>query len=153
MRIAYLNMSDPSAQCPDGWREVPSPISTCRRQLNTPINSVNYISYYSRVCGRIIAYQLGTPNGFLGYDNQNQRSLDDAYVDGILSMGVTFVKLEYLMLEFILLTAIHYGMARAVMVPLPVVNSTIHHGSVSSYPSLLQRILRYNGLCSGSFLS
>ena len=26
MRTAYLNMSDPSAQCPDGWREVQSPI-------------------------------------------------------------------------------------------------------------------------------
>ena len=61
----------------------------------------------------------------------------------LLSMGVTFVKLEYLMLELILLTAIHYGMARAVLVPAPVVNSIIHHGSVSSYPSLLQRILRY----------
>ena len=29
MCIAYLNMSDPSAQCPDGWREVQSPIRTC----------------------------------------------------------------------------------------------------------------------------
>ena len=28
MRIAFLNMSDPSVQCPDGWREVPSPIRT-----------------------------------------------------------------------------------------------------------------------------
>ena len=93
MRIAYLNMSDPSAQCPDGWREVPSPIRTCRRQFNTggtSISSVNYTSYgipYSRVCGRIIAYQFGTPDGFGGYNNQNQRSLDDAYVDGI---SITF---------------------------------------------------------------
>ena len=93
MRIAYLNMSDPSAQCPDGWREVQSPIRTCRRQNSTDItgiNSVNYTSYgipYSRVCGRIIAYQFGTPEGFLGHINQNQRTLDDAYVDGI---SITF---------------------------------------------------------------
>ena len=93
VRIAYLNMSDPSAQCPDGWREVQSPIRTCRRQFNTgntSINSVNYTSYgipYSRVCGRIIAYQLGTPEGFHGYSNQNQLTLDDAYVDGI---SITF---------------------------------------------------------------
>ena len=26
VHIAYLNMSDPSAQCPDGWREIQSPI-------------------------------------------------------------------------------------------------------------------------------
>ena len=92
MRIAYLNMSDPSVQCPDGWREVPSPIRTCRRQFNTSINSVNYTSYgipYSRVCGRILAYQFGTPDGFLGYTHreQNQRTLNDAYVDGI---SITF---------------------------------------------------------------
>ena len=30
MRIAYLNMSDPSEQCPDGWREVQSPIRTSK---------------------------------------------------------------------------------------------------------------------------
>ena len=87
MRIAYLNMSDPSAQCPDGWREVQSPIRTCRRQRNTNINSVNYTSYgipYSRVCGRIIAYQLGTPEGFGGI---NPQVIDEAYVDGI---SITF---------------------------------------------------------------
>ena len=90
MRIAYLNMSDPSAQCPDGWREVQSPIRTCRRQVDTRINSVNYTSYgipYSRVYGRISAYQFGTPEGFLGYTNQCQQTLNDPYVDGI---SITF---------------------------------------------------------------
>ena len=79
-------MSDPSAQCPDVWREVQSPIRTCRRQFNTRINSVNYTSYgipYSRVCGRIIAYQFGHVDGF----RIDQQPLDDAYVDGI---SVTF---------------------------------------------------------------
>ena len=86
MRIAYLDMSDPCQQCPHGWREIDSPIRTCRRQFNTSINSVKYSSYgipYTRVCGRIIAYQYGTPEAFHGYNNQNQRTLDDAYVDGI----------------------------------------------------------------------
>ena len=86
MRIAYLNMSDPSQQCPHGWREIDSPICTCRRQVDTSINSVKYSSHgipYSRVCGRIIAYQYGTPEAFLGYFSLNQRTLDDAYADGI----------------------------------------------------------------------
>ena len=51
---------------------------------NEAINSVSYTSYgipYSRVCGRIIAYQFGTPNGF------GQQSIDSVYVDGI---SVTF---------------------------------------------------------------
>ena len=79
-------MSHPTAQCPHPWRELESPIRTCRRQFNTSISSVNYSSYgipYSKVCGRIIAYQFGTPEGFLGYNDQNQRTLDDAYVDGV----------------------------------------------------------------------
>ena len=86
MRIAYLNMSDPSQQCPHGWREIDSPIRTCRRQVDTSINSVKYSSYgipYSRVCGRIIAYQYGTPEAFHVYRLENQRTLDDVYVDGI----------------------------------------------------------------------
>ena len=48
-------------------------------------NSVNYTSYgipYSRVCGRIIAYQFGHPNGF-GAFNRGLQTLDVAYVDGI----------------------------------------------------------------------
>ena len=87
MRIAYLNMSDPRAQCPDGWREVQSPIRTCRRQNGTNINSINYTSYgipYSRVCGRIVAYQFGNPKGF---GNMNPGEIDEAYVDGI---SITF---------------------------------------------------------------
>ena len=86
MRIAFLNMSDPSAQCPVGWREVQSPIRTCLRKFNTFISSVSYSSHgipYSRVCGRIIAYQYGTTDAFLGYNYHNQTTLNDAYIDGI----------------------------------------------------------------------
>ena len=86
MRIAYLNMSHPTAQCPHPWRELDSPIRTCRRQFNTSISSVSYSSYgipYSKVCGRFITYQFGTPEAFLGYKAQNQSTLDNAYVDGI----------------------------------------------------------------------
>jgi hypothetical protein len=36
------------------------------------------------VCGRIVAYQLGNPDGF---GNINPREIDDAYVDGI---SITF---------------------------------------------------------------
>ena len=35
------------------------------------------------MCGRIIAYQFGTPEGFLGYSEQNQRAINDPYIDGI----------------------------------------------------------------------
>ena len=81
-------MSHPTAQCPHPWRELESPIRTCRRQFNTSTSSVNYSSYgipYSKVCGRIIAYQFGSPEGISAYSSKirNLSSLDDAYVDGI----------------------------------------------------------------------
>ena len=63
-----------------------SPIRTCRREFNTSINSVNYSSHgilYTRVCGRIKAYQFGSPEAFFGHIGQNQGTLDDAYVDGL----------------------------------------------------------------------
>ena len=92
MRIAFLNMSDPSANCPDSLREVESPIRTCWRQFESTTSSVSYSSYgipYSRVCGRIIAYQFGAPEAFFPYISQNQRSLEDVYADGVSSHMVT----------------------------------------------------------------
>ena len=35
------------------------------------------------MCGRIIAYQLGTPEAFAGFLSQYQYSIEDVYVDGI----------------------------------------------------------------------
>ena len=49
MRIAYLNMSDPSAQCPQDWREVDSPTRTCRRQFQTSIDEA-YVDWISITC-------------------------------------------------------------------------------------------------------
>ncbi len=40
---------------------------------------------YSRVCGRIIAYQKGTPDAFAEYFNTfGANAIDQVYVDGIL---------------------------------------------------------------------
>ena len=84
MRIGYLNMSEPHTYCPDRWREVRFPIRSCRRQIDSYVNSVNYSSNgipFSRVCGRILAYQYGTPEAFAHYTRSY--TLDDRYVDGI----------------------------------------------------------------------
>lgn len=84
MRIGYLNMSEPNAFCPDGWREVSNPVRSCRRNFGSYVNTVNYSSNgipYSRVCGRIVGYQYGSPEGFFHYAPSN--TLDSRYVDGI----------------------------------------------------------------------
>ena len=80
MRVAFLNMTDPNQQCPDGLRLITSPKRTCGK--STPAigcASVVYQTFgheYSRVCGRIRAYQFGTPEAF-------DTSLRNWLVDGI----------------------------------------------------------------------
>ena len=64
-------------------------------------------------------------------------------VEEILNSSIIpqfFVKLEQV-LQVIQVSSrvIHYGMARVALALVPAVNSTIPHGSVSSYPSLLYR--------------
>ena len=63
-RVAYLNMSDPSHQCPSVWKEIT--YSTGSEQ-------------YDQVCGRIIGYQISTPDAF----NSAGRSIDTYYIDGV----------------------------------------------------------------------
>ena len=79
-RVAFLNMTDPNQQCPDGLRLITSPKRTCGRSTPTiGCASVVYQTFghgYSRVCGRIRAYQFGLPEGF---DNAGNSWL----VDGI----------------------------------------------------------------------
>ena len=52
---------------------------------------VTYHTYgipYQRVCGRVLAYQVGSPNGFFAYHLDGSLSLSEAYVDGVsLSWG------------------------------------------------------------------
>ena len=86
-RVAYLNMSDPSPsqQCPSAWREITTPHRVCgRRSISTGgCQGVTYSTgsaQYNQVCGRIIGYQLGTPDAFFYGLN---RLIDDVYVEGV----------------------------------------------------------------------
>ena len=85
LRVAYLDMTDPSHHCPTGFRNIDSPKRTCGR-LGSGCYSVIYaldkISY-SRVCGRIVAYQDYSPNAFRPYYNNRALTVDDTYVDGV----------------------------------------------------------------------
>ena len=81
-RVAYLNMSDPIQQCPSAWREYDTGgVRACGRP-STSGGSCAATTYsidfqYSRVCGRVIGYQFGSPDGFLTGD------ITQRYVDGI----------------------------------------------------------------------
>lgn len=85
-RIAYLNMSDPTQQCPKAWRGYSTPVRSCGRPVTSRSTcaTVYYSSngiQYSRVCGRAVGYQKGSPDGFGSTDFDT--TLDGIYVDGI----------------------------------------------------------------------
>ena len=84
MRLASINMTDTSSTCPPGLRTLTSPRRLCAMNIDGggcssvvfPVQGVEY----SRVCGKIIGYQQGSPDGFI-FDSQT--TIDSLYVDGI----------------------------------------------------------------------
>ena len=92
MRVANLNMTDTNQQCPSGFRLITSPKRTCGTPGSScvsttfPLNGVKY----SKVCGKIIAYQYGNPDAFSPYYSNRGFTVDDQYVDGVsLTHGQT----------------------------------------------------------------
>ena len=87
-RIAFLNMSDPSVQCPPNWRlSTNLTIRGCGRSTDTGPSCDSAIfpsngRSYSRVCGRIVGYQQKTPDAFLDI-NRPGATLEDSYLDGV----------------------------------------------------------------------
>ena len=85
MRVAHLNMTDPTHHCPTGFRYIDSPKRTCGRpgsgcySITYPVDRISY----SRVCGRIKAYQYGSMNAFSPYNNNRAITIDSTYVDGV----------------------------------------------------------------------
>ena len=83
MRVANIDMTDPTQNCPAGFRLVTrtsAPLRTCGRLESLGCYSTTFTTYgvqYSHVCGRVIAYQDKTPDGFIS------ESIDSVYVDGI----------------------------------------------------------------------
>ena len=92
LRLAYINMSDSSQQCPLAWREYTTPVRSCGRPvtssascLSTIFATNGLIRSYNRVCGRATGYQYGSTDAFSINDIFSNRpmSVDDNYVDGV----------------------------------------------------------------------
>ena len=88
-RVANIDMTDSSQQCPDGFRLVnrtTAPLRTCGRpgpagcvSTTFPVHGIKY----SHVCGRVIGYQDLTPSAFSGYHYDRSITIDDPYVEGV----------------------------------------------------------------------
>ena len=88
-RMAYLNMTDPTNQCPPAWSEVISfdqRVRVCYR-TNSTLNMGNFAgsgcssAFFS---ARIIGYQFGSTNAFAPYIFSTYTRIEDPYVIGVV---------------------------------------------------------------------
>ena len=86
-RVAYLDMSDLSEECPTGFRlyesngvracgRPDSSVGSCQ-SVQFPSNGISY----SQVCGRVVGYQYGSPDAIA--EGANHDNINSYYVDGI----------------------------------------------------------------------
>ena len=85
-RVADLDMTDPTQQCPDGFKLInrtEPPLRTCGRHGHSDacVSTTFFVHgiEYSHVCGRIVGYQFGSPSGF----DTGESSIDRDYIAGI----------------------------------------------------------------------
>ena len=86
-RVAFINMTDTSYNCPTGLSLTSYSKRTCGRSRATCTSTTFSVGglQYSRVCGRIRGYQYGSTSAFSG-----SRNIESRYVDGIsLTHGIT----------------------------------------------------------------
>ena len=83
MRVAYLNMTDSSEKCPDGFRLYnENGVRACGRPVSSGGSCVGITLpsgniEYCQVCGKVIGYQDGSPDGTVG------SNINGYYIDGI----------------------------------------------------------------------
>ena len=87
-RVVYLDMTDPSTTCPSGWNMTGYSKRTCGRATdgtNTSDSATFRVrgGEYTRICGRIRAYQWGHPEAFAPYHYGQFTTIDSAYIDGV----------------------------------------------------------------------
>jgi len=89
MRVADMDMTRPADNCP---ATLQPRTDLCDKRLcgrgkaGPGCSVVTYSTHgipYQRVCGRVLAYQIGSPNGFFAYHLDPSVSLSEAYVDGV----------------------------------------------------------------------
>jgi hypothetical protein len=87
-QVAYLNMADPSQQCPSSWREYmynTNQIRACGRPVSTGESRASHmfpisIHQYSKVCGRVIGIQVASPDAF---HHGSRPGINGVYIDGV----------------------------------------------------------------------
>ena len=84
-RVAHIDMTDPTTQCPSGLREVSNTTTkqrACGRSVNSGCSSLVFPTSgnYTHVCGRVRGYQFGHIEAFM----ISGGSIDTHYAEGVL---------------------------------------------------------------------
>ena len=87
-RVAYLNMSDTTQQCPDTLKLYEQDgVRACGRATinGSSCQSVQFttLGNYTEVCGRVIGYQYGYSSGVNPYGHHDTDEIDETYVAGV----------------------------------------------------------------------
>ena len=84
-RVAYVNMSQSGATCPQGLTQTTlSGLTLCGRSgsgCQSTVFSTLGLNY-SQVCGQLRGYQNTAPDAFASYNKNPSQTIDDPYVDG-----------------------------------------------------------------------
>ena len=88
-RLAYLDMSDVTQDCPTGFtlytigdtRACGKPPSTSGSCVSVKFQS-NDIQY-SKVCGKLEGHKKGTPDAFFRFDDEHKSDINTYYIDGV----------------------------------------------------------------------
>ena len=111
MRVVSLDMRQPFSECPSSLCLNTNVPRTCRRcyvpgKSIFPIETYPVGVSYSSVCGRVLAYQVGNPNGYSSYYSNG--------VDGII---VTRGKAEKMIWTFVAALQMKNRMGQSSMCP------------------------------------
>ena len=87
MPVAKINMTNSNHTCPAGLKLLTTPKRLCTRVTDVVgCSSATFNLHgirYTHVCGKIVAYQQGTPDAFGPYYYSRHLTIDDNYMDGI----------------------------------------------------------------------
>ena len=86
-RVAELDMTNSSQQCPSPLRQRnDNNTRTCGTDPNRDCSSLSFPTdslSYSKVCGKVIAYQIGSPDSFSDLGVGGSNDIDTNYLDGV----------------------------------------------------------------------
>ena len=86
MKVADLDMNDRDQDCPHGFKLITRPKRLCAQTRDKGCTSIIFPTHYieyKRICGRALAYQVGSNNAFHRFECDHPCTIDDPYVDGL----------------------------------------------------------------------